>query len=58
MAATSAKKTYTLDRNQAKIIANASKVNVEKPSYEGSFHLSPEERQKKAEGILNKWKRH
>jgi len=47
---------YTINRREAELIANTPKTTVKKPSYVNKFHLSPEERQKRALDVLNKWK--
>lgn len=47
---------YAINEREAQLIANTSKTIVKKPSYANRFHLTPEERQKRAVEILNKWK--
>lgn len=47
---------YTVNEREMKLIANTPTTNVKKPSYASEFHLSPEERQKRAVNALNKWK--
>lgn len=49
-------KKYSVNENEAECISKTPKTVVKIPSYASKFHLSPEEQQKKAVEILNKWR--
>lgn len=47
---------YTVNESEAQIIASEPKKIVKKPTYANRFHLTSEERKKRAIETLNKWR--
>ncbi|MFA1819380.1 hypothetical protein ACDX78_04100 [Virgibacillus oceani] len=56
MATLNLKYQYAINEREAQLIVNTRKTVVKKPSYANKFYLTPEERQKRAADVLNKWK--
>lgn len=47
---------YQINEQEANLIANTPKTVINSPSYANKFHLSKEERKKRAFETLKKWK--